>query len=48
MGLNLKHPARITFGAIAAILFALVLFAPAAAQEGVDTEVLEQGAQIYA
>jgi len=48
MGLNLKHPARITFGAIAAILFALVLFAPAAAQDGNETEVLEQGAQIYA
>ena len=47
MGLHLKHPARITFVSVAAFIFAWVLFIPTAAQEGVDTEVLEQGAQIF-
>ncbi len=48
MGLLLKNPARSVITLIAALLFALLLFAPANAQDGVDTELLEQGAQIYA
>lgn len=48
MGFDLKHQPRFTVISVAAILFALVLFAPAAAQEEDETEVLEQGAQIFA
>lgn len=48
MGFHLKQPARLTVVLVTAILIVLVLFAPAAAQEGDEIELLEQGAQIYA
>ena len=47
MGLLLKRPVRFTLLSISVFLFSLSLFVPAAAQEGDDLEVLEQGVQIY-
>jgi mono/diheme cytochrome c family protein len=48
MGFDLKHQPRLIVISVAALLYALVLFTDAAAQGGDDTEVLEQGAQIFA
>lgn len=48
MGLPLNNPARSAIVSIAALLFALLLFAPASAQDGDETELIEQGAQIFA
>lgn len=48
MGSNIKQPVRWTLISFTAILFAMVLFTSAAAQEGDDSELLQQGAQIFA
>jgi mono/diheme cytochrome c family protein len=48
MGSYIKQPARLMLLSITTMLFALILFSSAAAQEGDDSELLQQGAQIFA
>ena len=48
MGSFIKQPVRLTLISFSAILLAMVLFTSAAAQEGDDSELLQQGAQVFA
>ena len=48
MGSFIKQPVRLTLISFSTILLTMVLFTSATAQEGDDSELLQQGAQVFA